>query len=128
MHSEERHHLVYQLLNTLQVVRRNVTGVNTHSQDFMFQAAVPTKFGWSTHGGEDIAIFAAGNTSTCRNTYPRRLLFYCFFNLNLIYLLNDCGNKISNQDITNMSLCGHAFVILQVPGLTCFIECTSRAT
>lgn len=46
-----------------QVVRRNLTGVDTKDKDFEPLAAVPTIFGEETHGGEDVAAFAVGERS-----------------------------------------------------------------
>lgn len=45
---------------TFQAVRRNLSGVDTRNVDYMFPATVPTKVGWSTHGGEDVAVYADG--------------------------------------------------------------------
>ncbi|KAK7023361.1 hypothetical protein SK128_005257 [Halocaridina rubra] len=46
--------------NGKEVVRRNLTGVDTTDKDFESPAGVPTFDGSETHGGEDVAAFALG--------------------------------------------------------------------
>lgn len=43
-----------------EVVRRNLTGVDTTDKEFRPLAAVPTYKGSETHGGEDVAVYAHG--------------------------------------------------------------------
>ncbi|KAH3859395.1 hypothetical protein DPMN_102115 [Dreissena polymorpha] len=38
--------------------RKNLTGVDTHANNYTFPSAVPVE--WETHGGEDVAIYAQG--------------------------------------------------------------------
>ncbi|XP_053649511.2 alkaline phosphatase isoform X3 [Cherax quadricarinatus] len=45
------------------VVRPNLTGVDTNQKDYVALAAVPTQVGHEAHGGEDVAVFAAGPMS-----------------------------------------------------------------
>lgn len=44
-----------------QVIRANLTGVNTNDNNFAFPSAVPMTY--ETHGGEDVAIYARGPMS-----------------------------------------------------------------
>lgn len=44
----------------VQVVRRNLTGVDTTHTNFESLAAVPTVDGEEVHGGEDVAVYATG--------------------------------------------------------------------
>ncbi|XP_045139369.1 alkaline phosphatase-like [Portunus trituberculatus] len=46
--------------NGSEVIRPNLTGVDTTHKDFVPLAAVPTYPGSETHGGEDVAVFANG--------------------------------------------------------------------
>nr|QYL02844.1 alkaline phosphatase [Scylla paramamosain] len=46
--------------NGTEVIRRNLTGVDTTHKDFVPLAAVPTYPGSETHGGEDVAVYANG--------------------------------------------------------------------
>ncbi|XP_076447098.1 alkaline phosphatase, tissue-nonspecific isozyme-like isoform X2 [Babylonia areolata] len=39
---------------------QNLTGVNTTTNDFMYQRLVPFQAGWETHSGEDVGIYATG--------------------------------------------------------------------
>ncbi|XP_045602749.1 alkaline phosphatase isoform X2 [Procambarus clarkii] len=43
-----------------EVMRRNLTGVDTNDKDFEPLAAVPTYAGSETHGGEDVGVYAIG--------------------------------------------------------------------
>lgn len=46
--------------NGTDIIRRNLTGVDTTDKEFVPLAAVPTYPGSETHGGEDVAVFANG--------------------------------------------------------------------
>ncbi|XP_064096246.1 alkaline phosphatase-like isoform X2 [Macrobrachium nipponense] len=46
--------------NGNEVVRPNLTGVDTTDKDFVSLAAMPTYYDSETHGGEDVAAFAVG--------------------------------------------------------------------
>ncbi|XP_064096250.1 alkaline phosphatase-like [Macrobrachium nipponense] len=46
--------------NGNEVVRPNLTGVDTTDKDFISLAAMPTYYDSETHGGEDVAAFAVG--------------------------------------------------------------------
>ncbi|KAK3868630.1 hypothetical protein Pcinc_025993 [Petrolisthes cinctipes] len=46
--------------NGAEVIRRNLSEVDTTHKDFEPLAAVPTYSGSETHGGEDVAVFAQG--------------------------------------------------------------------
>ncbi|KAG0711114.1 Alkaline phosphatase, tissue-nonspecific isozyme [Chionoecetes opilio] len=46
--------------NGTEVIRRNLTNVDTTDKDFRPLAAVPTYKGSETHGGEDVAVYANG--------------------------------------------------------------------
>ncbi|XP_066946237.1 alkaline phosphatase-like [Macrobrachium rosenbergii] len=46
--------------NGNEVVRPNLTGVDTTDKDYVPLAAIPTHYDYETHGGEDVAAFAVG--------------------------------------------------------------------
>ncbi|XP_068249188.1 alkaline phosphatase-like [Palaemon carinicauda] len=84
--------------NGIEVVRPNLTGVDTTHKDYVSLAGMPTYYDSETHGGEDVAAFAIGPMAHLfhrvhEQSYVAHVMAYA----SCIGPYKDCPRQIENR-------------------------------